>query len=99
MTRRSNLQRINIGHPQTVRPIEDWTFFAGMALTLLAPPVLSGTLTNELAWLLGVSHGLGALLGLIRYNWASKMPPSCVPPNSQANTMENRWVIETKKAA
>ncbi len=76
-------------------------FFAGAALTLLAPTLLYCAASNQLSplYLMACNDALGALLGFVLFKRSSVGFLSCVPITRVPNVPSGASTVRLRKAA
>lgn len=89
-------------YPRANKMVPEWMdFFAGAALTLLAPTLLACYVIGQAlpAYVMFCDQVLGAMLGGIMYKRASSGFLSCVPISHVPNVPSDSHQGEMKKAA
>lgn len=82
-------------------PFEPVKFYAGAALTLLAPTLLCCAGMNQLwpLWVMASNEALGAILGFAMFKLQSGGVPSCVPLTRVRKAQHRAYASNLKKAA
>jgi len=80
---------------------EGMKFFAGAALTLLAPTLLFCAVIGQLwpLYLMACDEALGAILGFVMFKKSSDNFLSCIPVNYIPHVPRGASIVRLKKAA